>query len=243
MDTRITWVTRFVRTFLRSPLGILLATLLIIALSQATVIKLYTVPSDSMQPLLNASEPSWGADRILVDRIAYFLASPKPADVIAFRTDQNWQGSATAPSIPWYKSAVMSISETIGIGPGLGDILVKRVIAGPGDKVSCCSIAGDLTVNGVALSEPYVSSNFEYIPGKVDCGTTPMSMRCFPEFVVPENHDLVLGDNRSNSSDSLANCRRGVAVFPDCVRFVDAHSIVGRVWAIIDIPPRPLFVL
>ena len=34
-----------------------------------------------------------------------------------------------------------------------GDILIKRVIGLPGDKVACCDAQGRVTVNGVPLTE------------------------------------------------------------------------------------------
>ena len=38
----------------------------------------------------------------------------------------------------------------------LRDHLIKRVIGLPGDHVVCCDDAGKLTVNGVAITEPYI---------------------------------------------------------------------------------------
>ena len=82
-------------------------------------------------------------------------------------------------------------------GPERGDVIVfryprdpsrdfiKRVIAVPGDTVSIHD--GQVSVNGKLLEENYLD---ETTRGNLD------------ETIVPENSYFVLGDNRSNSSDS-----------------------------------------
>lgn len=68
-------------------------------------------------------------------------------------------------------------------------ILVKRVIGEGGDRIDIDK-AGNVTVNGKTLDEPYVK---EKMLG--ECGIE------FP-YTVPENKIFVLGDNRESSSDS-----------------------------------------
>ena len=64
---------------------------------------------------------------------------------------------------------------------------IKRVIAVPGDRLSIDH--GTVSVNGVALQEPYVPEKFE-------------DDRSLPERVIPSSQYFVMGDHRSISSDS-----------------------------------------
>ncbi len=72
---------------------------------------------------------------------------------------------------------------------GLQDSLVKRVIGLPGETVTLSD--GRVYIDGELLDES------EYVNGK----TVPMN-NGLAEFVVPEGHYLMLGDNRTLSMDS-----------------------------------------
>lgn len=87
--------------------------------------------------------------------------------------------------------------------------LIKRVIGLPGDTVEVRN--QQVFVNGVALKEPYIANppNYAYGPVQVEPG------RYF-----------VLGDNRSNSSDSHV------------WGTIPADTIVGRAWIIYWPPPN-----
>ncbi|BAW96790.1 signal peptidase I [[Synechococcus] sp. NIES-970] len=65
------------------------------------------------------------------------------------------------------------------------DAFIKRVIGIPGDEVQVTG--GEVFVNGQRLEEDYITEAPEYDYGPV---------------TIPENHYLVLGDNRNNSYDS-----------------------------------------
>ena len=98
--------------------------------------------------------------------------------------------------------------------PDRGDIIVlhfpndrsrdfiKRVVGVPGDHVEVAD--GTVTVNGVALDEPYINAEPSY------SGT----------WDVPEDNFFVLGDNRNNSSDSHN------------WSFLPRDDIVGKAWII-----------
>jgi len=95
-------------------------------------------------------------DFVMVNRLAYKLGSPERGDVIIFRFPPD-------PEREPY---------------------IKRVIGLPGDNILARD--GMVYVNGVALSEPYIS--------------TPVTYN--GEWTVPEEALFVLGDNRNHSSDS-----------------------------------------
>jgi signal peptidase I len=79
---------------------------------------------------------------------------------------------------------------------------IKRVIGLPGDHVEVSG--GQVTVNGVALSEPYVNAAPAYSGS----------------WQVPEDEYFVLGDNRNNSSDSHNWA------------FLPRDDIIGKAWII-----------
>ena len=64
---------------------------------------------------------------------------------------------------------------------------IKRIVGMPGDKVQV--VDGTVFVNGEALDEPYVPSEYR------DQVSTPVS-------TVPSDEFFVLGDHRSSSNDS-----------------------------------------
>lgn len=84
-------------------------------------------------------------------------------------------------------------------------ILVKRVIAGPGDWVDI-DAEGNVSVNGKALDEPYLS---EKALGECDIDLP---------YQVPENRWFLMGDHRSVSVDSRSSA----------VGCVSEEEIVGR---------------
>jgi signal peptidase I len=71
-----------------------------------------------------------------------------------------------------------------------GIILVKRLIANGGDTIM--SLHGTVSVNGVALSEPYVEHT----------GDAPDELMSFGPLTVPQHKLFFMGDNRDVSLDS-----------------------------------------
>ncbi|MFA7768446.1 signal peptidase I [Streptomyces sp. NPDC048723] len=82
--------------------------------------------------------------------------------------------------------------------------MVKRVVGIGGDVVKCCGAAGELTVNGTRLDEPYADttkpdSGLAMPPGQTAPSGTPF------EVAVPEGNLFLLGDRRAASLDSRAH--------------------------------------
>lgn len=82
--------------------------------------------------------------------------------------------------------------------------MVKRVVGVGGDTVKCCGAAGELTVNGTPLDEPYIDDTrpdpaLALPPGQAAPPGTPF------EVTVPEGNLFLLGDRRGASLDSRSH--------------------------------------
>lgn len=75
--------------------------------------------------------------------------------------------------------------------------MVKRVVGTGGDKVSCCTRQGRLSVNGHPVDEPYLKS------------TGPDSQTPFKATTVPKGRLFLLGDHRVDSLDSRVHLGDG----------------------------------
>lgn len=136
----------------------------------------YVVPSGSMLPTVQL------ADRILVDKTAFGLRVPFTHTYV----------TGHGPS----RSDVVVLSS-----PDDGTILLKRVVAVPGDVVRVHQ--GRLVLNGnpvpVLAEEGRLVERLDPRPHPID-----LSEDGGPDFgpvVVPAGRYLVLGDNRANSRD------------------------------------------
>ena len=83
---------------------------------------------------------------------------------------------------------------------------VKRIIATEGQVVNIDNISGEVYVDGEKLDEPYINNKTYTMTGE-------------SEFIVPEGHTFVMGDNRGNSHDSRSAD----------VSYIDEDKIYGKV--------------
>lgn len=207
--------------------------LLVVSVLQGTrVVRVYNVPSRSMQQTLGVG------DRILISGLPYLTRGPARGDVVVFSHGESWDDETLPPSANPVVTVARLFGDLTGIGLSSRVHTVKRVIGLPGDTVACCDAAGRVTVNGAPLDEPYRYRDLPFAPGTLDCTTTPRSSRCFLPVRVPEGRLLVMGDHRSNSADSVVACR-GAGATADCARLVDERRVVGRVFAKAW-PPGPI---
>lgn len=197
----------------RSPLAwlreigiILLVAFCVSALLRAFIIQVFWIPSPSMADTLSVN------DRISVSRISAWVGDVQRGDVVVFDDANGWLAPDGSTGIAAF---IRKIGEFSGFVPADGkQILVKRVIGMPGDRVECCSASNKISVNGVEVTEPYLPP-----------GTLPSTVSF--DVVVPEGHVWVMGDNRSNSSDSRYHMEN--AQNP----FIPLSAIVGRANAVI----------
>lgn len=165
-----------------------LVVIVVIALGLSFLVKTflvqpYYIPSQSMESTLDVG------DRIIVSKFTPQHSPLHRGDVIVFEDPKTWEDGSTTAQQPFVKRALKDGLVFLGVLPGGGDHVVKRIIGMPGDHVKCCTKSGKLTVNGVAITEPYIKS-----------GNVP-SEQTF-DITVPKGKVWVMGDNRGDSADS-----------------------------------------
>ncbi|MEF2965244.1 signal peptidase I [Paenibacillus sp. M1] len=136
-------------------------------------------------------------ERIIVNKIIYDIRAPKHGEVVVFHV------------------------------PSEGRDFIKRIIGVPGDTVK---VEGDtVTVNDEVIEEPYIQDalNAKHENNELYNTESNFPNEQVPDGVVPEGYVFVLGDNRSNSTDS----RR--------IGYVPYSDIIGRAdlvfWPLEDI--------
>nr|NLI51541.1 signal peptidase I [Propionibacterium sp.] len=207
--------------------------LAVVSLVQAFVVRVHNVSSGSMRETLGVT------DRVLTFKLAYVGAGPARGDIVVFAHGDSWETDRRSPDPSPVVQALRAFGDLTGIGLSSQAFTVKRVIGVAGDTVDCCDADGRVRVNGEALTEPYVYRDIAFRPGELDCTTEPRSARCFGPVQVPADRLLVLGDHRSNSADSVANCRSADARPDACARFVRVDQVTGKVIARVW-PPGPV---
>ncbi|MDI3388394.1 signal peptidase I [Streptomyces sp. B-S-A8] len=170
---------------------LLLGVAVLIALVLKTfLVQAFVIPSGSMEQTIKIG------DRVLVDKLTpWFGAEPQRGDVVVFQDPGGWLRAEQQPQTADDPIGVKQFKQAltfIGLLPSADEQdLIKRVVAVGGDRVKCCGQDGRVTVNGVALNEPYLHPDDINQP----------SQRTF-DVKVPEGRIFVMGDHRSDSADS-----------------------------------------
>lgn len=112
----------------------------------------------------------------------------------------------------------------------LGKLIVKRVIALGGQRVTVDYIAGQVSVDGTVLYEPYLKYHALDDMGNYDMTYYDAEREVF-EYEVPDGYVFVMGDNRNHSSDSRSF---GMLAEEDIVgkavfRFYSERGKIGRI--------------
>lgn len=171
-------------TWLRETAIILLSAVALSWLIKTFLVQAFFIPSASMEDTLQIG------DRVLVTKLAPGPLSVNRGDVVVFKDPGGWLPPVPESDKGPVRNAIDETLTFIGLLPqDSGEHLIKRVIGVGGDRVVCCDDAGRISVNGVAIDEPYLK------PGSVP------SEREF-DAVVPADSLWVMGDNRQNSLDS-----------------------------------------
>jgi signal peptidase I len=192
--------------------------LVVIALLLAVVIKTFAIqafwiPSGSMENTLEIN------DRVLVNKIVYHIRDIHRGDIVVFNGDGSWDPGPIPTNGNIFQQFGAGFASMFGFGHP-GDILIKRVIGIPGDRVACCDAQGQITVNGVALTE----QSYLYP------GSAPSETRF--NIVVPQGRLWVMGDNRLWSADSRDHMGDpGGGTVPE-------SAVIGRAFIIIWPPSR-----
>ena len=162
--------------------------IVLMSVFRSAVADWYTVPTGSMQPTIKEG------DRIVVNKMAYDLRVPFSQTSIV-RTGEPKRGEI----IVFESDAAQNR-------------LIKRVIGLPGDKVSLKDEV--LFINGEKLNHTVTTHNSNELFANETINGFTHKIRIekngneqfsnFSTVLVPEDHYLVMGDNRRNSADSRA---------------------------------------
>lgn len=150
--------------------------------------RVYTAPTDGMSPLLRRG------DQFVVDAHAYDVAAPKVGDVVLAHPPQG--GADNVPCPGHGDPKAYGFPKDLCVRPDAPrgeESVVKRVVAGPGDRVAFRG--GHAIVDGRRADEPFVASS--------SCADDDAAGCDYPRAItVPAGRYYLVGDDRGNSSDS-----------------------------------------
>jgi signal peptidase I len=191
-------------------LPVLVVVALVVSLLIKTfVVQFFYIPSGSMENTLQIK------DRVAVNKVPFISNSISRGDVVVFRDPDDWLPEIVDYDTNKYVSKAKSALVAVGVLPNPAkQYLVKRVVGVAGDHIVCCTKSGNLTINDVEVTEPYIFA-----------GNKPSEMKF--DVTVPEGKLWVMGDHRGASADSRyhqEDLNKG---------FVPLSRVTGRVVAVI----------
>jgi signal peptidase I len=202
------------RSFWRELPVLVIVALVLALLIKSFAIQAFFIPSASMENTLEIN------DRVLINKIVYHLRSVHRGDIIVFDGSGSWDFANPPASSNIFGKAIDELEGLVGVSHD-SSIYIKRVIGLPGDHVVCCNAQGQVTVNGVPLSE----GSYLY-PGNAP------STQKFSITTVPAGHLWVMGDHRLVSYDSRGHMGDpGGGSIPE-------SAVLGRAFVIIWPPSR-----
>jgi len=191
-------------------LPILVVVALVVSLFIKTfLVQFFYIPSGSMENTLQIK------DRVAVNKIPFISKNISRGDVVVFRDPDDWLPEIIDYDTNKYVSKAKSALVAVGVLPNPAkQYLVKRVVGVEGDHIVCCTKAGNLTINDVEVTEPYIYA-----------GNKPSEMKF--DVTVPKGKLWVMGDHRGASADSRyhqEDINKG---------FIPVSRVTGRVVAVI----------
>jgi signal peptidase I len=201
------------RSFWRELPVLVIVALVLALLIKSFAIQAFYIPSASMENTLEIG------DRVLINKVVYHLRSIHRGDIIVFDGTGSWDFDSPPASSNLFSKAIDELEGIVGISHD-SSIYIKRVIGLPGDHVACCNAEGQVTVNGVPLSE----SSYLYP------GNAPSTQKF--SIIVPAGRLWVMGDHRAVSYDSRGHMGDpGGGTIPE-------SAVLGRAFVIIWPPSR-----
>lgn len=191
-------------------LPILVVVALVVSLFiKSFLVQFFYIPSGSMENTLQIQ------DRVAVNKLPSISRKISRGDVVVFRDPDNWLPEASDNSSNQVIAKIKSGLVAVGVLPNPAkQYLVKRVIGIARDHVVCCTKDGKLSVNGRAITEPYIFA-----------GNIPSDLKF--DVTVPAGKIWVMGDHRGASADSRYHqddINKGM---------VPLAHVTGRVFAVI----------
>jgi signal peptidase I len=165
--------------------------ILVAVLVRAFVLQTFYIPSPSMEHTLNV------LDRVLVNKLVYDFRDPRRGEIVVFKAPEDWQSGTE------------------------GEDFIKRIIGVAGDHVVCCDEQERITINGRALSEPYIYRDAD--------GTQDQAADEPFDVTVPTGRLWVMGDHRAASGDSLEHWQQTQDIEEATI---EADAVVGRAFTI-----------